>query len=38
VGWSAEKIQFLLGYQKTVYGRNTDGIDSIALTAICPLF
>lgn len=33
-GYSTEKAQFLLGYQKTVYGRNTDHVDTIAFTFI----
>ncbi len=38
VGYSTEKVQFLLGYQKTVYGKNTDYIDAIAFTLIYPIF
>ncbi len=33
-GWSSEKIQTLLGYQRVVAGKNTDANDSVVLTAI----
>ncbi len=37
VGYSTEKVQFLLGYLKTIYGKNTDYIDTIAFTLIYPI-
>ncbi len=33
-GWSNEKIQTLIGYQRVVAGTNTDANDSLVLTAI----
>lgn len=34
VGWSCDKIQFLMAYQRTVLGMNTDANDSIVLTGV----
>lgn len=38
IGYSVEKVQFLLGYQKTIYGKNTDYIEGIAFTIVCSIF
>lgn len=35
IGWSNEKIQTLLAYQRTVAGTNTDVNDSIIFTFVC---
>jgi hypothetical protein len=34
LGWSCDKLQILLGYQRTVMGTNTDANDSVALTFV----
>jgi hypothetical protein len=34
LGWSCDKIQILLGYQRVVMGKNTDATDSVALTFV----
>lgn len=34
VGWSNEKIQMLLAYQRTLTGTNTDANDSVVLTFV----
>lgn len=34
IGWSNDKIQFLLAYQRVVLGTNTDANDSVALTCV----
>jgi hypothetical protein len=34
IGWSCDKLQILLGYQRIVMGRNTDANDSFVLTAV----
>jgi hypothetical protein len=32
VGWSCDKFQALVAYQRTVIGTNTDANDSVVLT------
>jgi hypothetical protein len=34
IGWSCDKLQILLGYQRVVMGTNTDANDSVALTCV----
>jgi len=34
IGWSCDKIQFLLAYQRIVAGTNTDANDSVVLTGV----
>jgi opacity protein-like surface antigen len=34
IGWSCDKLQILLGYQRIVMGTNTDANDSVALTLV----
>jgi hypothetical protein len=34
IGWSCEKLQILLGYQRVVIGTNTDANDSVAITCV----
>ncbi|MEW5816575.1 MAG: transporter [Spirochaetota bacterium] len=34
IGWSNEKIQMLLAYQRTLIGTNTDANDSVVLTCV----
>jgi len=34
IGWSCEKVQFLLAYQRVVAGINTDANDSVVLTGV----
>jgi hypothetical protein len=34
IGWSCDKLQILLGYQRVVWGANTDANDSVALTCV----
>ncbi|MDD5409323.1 MAG: transporter [Candidatus Omnitrophica bacterium] len=34
VGWSCDKVQFLLAYQRVVAGVNTDANDSVVLTGV----
>jgi len=34
IGWSSEKIQMLLGYQRTLTGTNTDANDSVVFTCV----
>lgn len=34
IGWSCDKFQILLGYQRVVMGTNTDANDSVALTCV----
>ncbi|MFA6129387.1 MAG: transporter [Candidatus Omnitrophota bacterium] len=34
VGWSCDKVQFLLAYQRVVSGTNTDANDSVVLTGV----
>ncbi len=34
IGWSNDKIQFLLAYQRVVIGTNTDANDSVVLTCV----
>ena len=34
LGWSCDKFQILLGYQRVVMGTNTDANDSVALTFV----
>ncbi len=34
IGWSNDRIQTLLGYQRTVSGRNTDANDSVVATFV----
>jgi hypothetical protein len=34
IGWSCDKIQALLAYQRTISGANTDANDSVAITAV----
>ncbi|MDP2928130.1 MAG: transporter [Candidatus Omnitrophota bacterium] len=34
VGWSCDKVQLLLAYQRVVLGTNTDANDSIVLTGV----
>ncbi|MCM8799160.1 MAG: hypothetical protein NC900_00295 [Candidatus Omnitrophica bacterium] len=34
IGWSNEKVQMLLGYQRTLLGENTDVNDSVVLTVV----
>ena len=34
IGWSSQKIQMLLGYQRTLIGTNTDANDSIVFTCV----
>jgi hypothetical protein len=34
IGWSCDKLQILLGYQRIVMGRNTDANDSVVLTGV----
>ncbi len=34
IGWSCDKVQTLLAYQRTVLGTNTDANDSVILTAV----
>ncbi|MCM8792284.1 MAG: transporter [Candidatus Omnitrophica bacterium] len=34
IGWSCQKIQMLLGYQRTLAGQNTDANDSAVFTVV----
>jgi len=34
IGWSCDKVQFLLAYQRVVSGINTDANDSVVLTGV----
>jgi hypothetical protein len=34
IGWSCDKLQILLGYQRVVWGTNTDADDSVILTCV----
>ncbi|MFA4992469.1 MAG: transporter [Candidatus Omnitrophota bacterium] len=34
IGWSCDKVQFLLAYQRVVSGTNTDANDSVVLTGV----
>jgi hypothetical protein len=34
IGWSCDKFQILLGYQRVVMGTNTDANDSVAITCV----
>jgi hypothetical protein len=34
IGWSNNKVQFLLAYQRTLWGINTDANDSVVLTGV----
>jgi hypothetical protein len=34
IGWSCEKIQTLLAYQRVVAGANTDANDSVVFTCV----
>ena len=34
IGWSNDKVQFLLAYQRTLLGVNTDATDSVVLTGV----
>ena len=34
IGWSNEKVQFLLAYQRTLWGVNADANDSVILTGV----
>jgi len=34
IGWSSDKVQLLLAYQRVVLGTNTDANDSIVLTGV----
>ncbi len=34
IGWSCDKMQFLLAYQRVVAGTNTDANDSVVLTGV----
>lgn len=36
IGWSCEKVQTLLAYQRTLFGTNTDANDSAVLTFVYP--
>ena len=34
IGWSNDKIQTLIAYQRTLIGKNTDANDSLILTCV----
>lgn len=34
IGWSCDKVQFLMAYQRVVLGSNTDANDSVVLTGV----
>ena len=34
IGWSSEKWQMLLGYQRTIMGTNADANDSLVFTLV----
>jgi hypothetical protein len=34
IGWSCDKVQFLLAYQRLIAGTNTDANDSVVLTGV----
>jgi hypothetical protein len=36
VGWSNDTIQTLIGYQRSVWGVNTDAVDAVVATVIYP--
>lgn len=34
IGWSNDKVQTLLSYQRTITGKNTDANDAVVLTCV----